>query len=235
MSILKKIKLFLGLEKPPAPPHVLTLLEELQAQLKALTPEQRTGVLTSKLTEAGQAVDAVLASRGPVEPGGDPTAWQHFEVLVFVYQQLHPQMAGVVDPAYEQLLGKLVSLFQLNAKPAPEVLSALETYVQRFEEQLLLREASGTYSFAISENRKVIRFPFMQPKAVKAARLTEATTTLGQVFTESRELGLLELDTHAPWVLISFLEIVELAREEKIACVKLAGTSQYYGFFKLDA
>lgn len=230
MSIVKKIKLFLGLEKPPAPPHVPTLLEELRTQLKVLPPEQRTGVLTSKFAEAEQAVASVLATPGSVESSGDPIVWQHFEVSAFAYQQLHPPTAGVVDPAYEQLLGKLVSLFQLNARPAPEVLATLESYVQRFEEPLLLHEASGTYSFAISENRKVVRFPFMRPKAVKAAHLSEATAALTQVFTESRELSLLELDTHAPWVLISFLEIVELAREKKIACVKLAGANQYYGF-----
>lgn len=234
MSIVKKIKLFLGLEKPPAPPHVPTLLEGLQAQLKALPAEQAVGILTSKLAEAEQAVASVLGTQGSVELSGDPIVWQHFEVLAFAYQQLHPQTAGIVDPAYEQLLGKLVSLFQLNAKPASEVLSVLDSYVQHFEEPLLLHEASGTYSFAISENRKVVRFPFMQPKAVKAAHLSEATTALAQVFTESRELSLLELDTHAPWVLISFLEIVELAREQKIACVKLAGTSQYYGFLLRD-
>jgi hypothetical protein len=152
--------------------------------------------------------------------------------MVFVYQQLHPATAGMVDEVYEQLLGKLVSIFQVSAQPAAATLSALESYVQRFEEHLLLQEASGIYSFAVSENKKVIRFPFMQPTSVRAVHKQEAEQVLARLFTESRELALLELDTRAPWIPISFLEITDLARGGTLACVKLAGKPEYYGFLK---
>lgn len=230
MKLLTKIKLLLGLEKPPAPPHIPTLLEQLQAQLQPLENAQKQELLKSKQTEIEQQLQSFISARGSVEPGPDPVIWQQFEVAAFIYKQLRPVAPDEVDPAYEHLLGTLVSIFQLNAKPASEVFSVLDSYVQQFEEPLLFHEAGGVYSFGVSENKKVIRFPFMQPKAVKTARMEEATKVLGQVFVESRELALLELDTHAPWVPISFLEITELARTGSIACVQLPGAHQYYGF-----
>lgn len=230
MNIIHKIKLLLGLEKPPVPVHVATLLEQLQGQLQGATSEQKAALLQAAQTTAEKQVDEFLQTRGPVEQGSDPLVWQSFEVLAFIHQQLHPVTPGVVDESYEHLLEKLVALFQVSAKPAAGVLSALEGYTQRFEEALLLHEASGTYSFAISENKKVIRFPFMRPKAVKTAYKQEAEQTLSQLFIESRELALLELDTHAPWVPISFLEIVDLARTGSLTCVKQAGVQEYYGF-----
>ncbi len=230
MGIIHKIKLLLGLEKPPAPVHVATLLEQLQGQLQSVTPEQKAAMLQTAQSAAEKQVGEFLQTHGPVEQVNDPVVWQSFEVLAFVHQQLHPVTQGVVDESYEHLLEKLVALFQVSAKPAASVLSALEAYTQRFEEALLLHEASGTYSFAIAENKKVIRFPFMRPKAVKTAHKQEAEQMLSQLFTESRELALLELDTHAPWVPISFLEITDLARTGSLVCVKRAGTQEYYGF-----
>lgn len=232
MNILHKIKLLLGLEKPPAPVHVPTLWEQLQAQLQPLTPDQKAVLLNTKQVEATQAVDAFVQAGIPSEQVADPTIWQQCEVLVHVYEQQHPQTPGVVDSDYEALLGKLVLVLLVSAQPAAEVLSRIESYVQRFEEPLLLHEASGMYKFTVSENKKVIRFPFMEPKAVKAARKEEAEKELSQLFTESRELQLLELDTHTPWIPISFLEITDLARGGAIACVKVAGKSEYYGFLK---
>lgn len=230
MGIIHKIKLLLGLEKLPAPVHVATLLEQLQGQLQSVAPDQKAALLQTAQSAAEKQVGEFLQARGPVEHIPDPVAWQQFEVMVFVYQQLHPVTPGVADESYEHLLEKLVALFQVLAKPAAGTLSALEGYTQRFEEALLLHEASGTYSFAISENKKVIRFPFMRPKAVKAAYKEQAEQMLSQLFTESRELALLELDTHAPWVPISFLEITDLARTGSIACIKQAGAQEYYGF-----
>lgn len=232
MNLVHKIKLLLGLEKPPAPVHIPTVLERLQAQLQTASADQKTELLQTAQRAAEKQVSDFLQARGPVEQAPDPVVWQQFEVMVFVYQQLHPAPAGVVDGAYEQLLGTLVNIFQVSAQPAAGALSALESYVQRFEEHLLLQEASGIYSFSVAENKKVIRFPFMQPTSVRAAHRQEAEQTLARLFTESRELALLELDTHTPWVPISFLEIMDLARGGTIACVKLAGKPEYYGFMK---
>lgn len=232
MNILHKIKLLLGLEKPPAPVHIPTLWEQVQAQLQPLSPDEQNALLKTKLAEAEQAISAFVQADTPPEEAPDPVIWQQFEVLVRIYEQLHPQTPGTVDANYEELLGKLVRILLVSAKPAAEVLSQVEGYVQKFEESLLLREASGIYKFAVSENKKVIRFPFMEPKAVKAARTEEAEKELAHLFTESRELQLLELDTHTPWVPISFLEIMDLARAGSIVCVKSAGKPEYYGFLK---
>lgn len=233
MSILAKIKAFFGFRKKVEVPKPLTLIEQFESKYKALpeidkqkflesawlaSEQESLKFLSQNLGHALDALEYFLA------------ATEHFELEVGIYKLKTRSLPGVVDKEYEKVLGRLPVLAECFAKPSSEVLNVLDNYIQKFEEHLLLAEADGTYHIRTSENGKWILFPFLDEKVFRTIRKSDALKTLNSLFVNTSALGLLELDTHVPWIPISFVEVLEKSKNGRMSLLSNPVNAKYYGY-----
>ena len=233
MSILAKIKAFFGFGKKLEAPKIPTLLEQFESQYKTLPETKQLEFLDSTIAQLEVESEGYLAQNlGHVVDADDyfAKAVEHFELEVALYKLKHKMLPGVVDKDFEKLLGRLPKIAECFAKPGSEVLKNVDEYIQKFEKQLLLAEANGVYNVKISENGRWTCFPFLDAKLIKHLRVSEARKMLDGMFANVAVLRLLELDTHVPWLPISFIEVQEKCKLGRVSLLHDSSTGKYYGY-----
>jgi hypothetical protein len=232
MSFLDSLKKFFGFgphdKVAPAPTSVdqfktryaATPVAEKQAYLEKTKAEVETEsarLLTQVMGQTGNANAFFVSAR------------ECFALSCYLYQQTHPASSGV-DKDYEALLGRLVRFAEVYAKPTPELLESIDSYIQTYEEVLYLAEASGNYRLSVSEYGVWLRFPFLIEKDLKPGRKSGAEQELKKLFVPCPELSLLEMETRVPWLPISFVEIVARNSQSRMTLLSDPNKQLYYGY-----
>ncbi len=233
MSIIAKIKAFFGFGKKLEVSKVPTLLEQFESKYKALPESQKQEFLSTAIVTSEQEAQTYLTQNlGHVTDANEyfKKATEHFELELGLYKLKHKDALQLVDKEYEQLLGRLLKFAECFAKPGNEVFENVESYIQKFEEHILLSEADGEYPIKISENGKWVRFPFLDTKLTKHIRTTEAIKILDELFVKTTSLNLLELDTHVPWIPISTVEVLAKCKDGRMSLLSNPTNAKYYGY-----
>lgn len=221
MEFWPKIKQFFGLSRHVVPPPPPRPAEEVQQALARMQPAQVEAYIRTRLAEAETAWAGLAASDPRVRD-------EQLELLFFLYTQLHPEIHSQLVPEYETLLGRVAPVYQAYARDGETVLRLLDQYIQRYEEDIYLTEATGEYMVRQSEHARFIRFPFMSGKVTKSAQRQAAQKVLDELFVSVRSLPYLALTETVPWTPISFIDFMALARQKQISLLR-DGTG-YYGY-----
>jgi hypothetical protein len=233
MSLLASIKKFFGFGKQQIAAHNATLVEKFQAKLASLPESERPSFLASEKEQSeAKGIEYVQAARGQ---SGRAAAFfneaaEHFALEVFLYQQTHRPTGQAVDPGYEKILGRLVGIAEVFAKPAAELLDQLDSYIQQNEEAIYLSEVKGEYQLAVSENGKWFRFPFLKQKTIRPGHSQDAEHKLQELFATCPQLSIFEMNTRVPWQPISFVECTEKSKEARMSLMYDPSTQYYFAY-----
>jgi hypothetical protein len=218
MLLLNKILIFFGLKKAPVAPQIVSPLDTLKSNLQKSPKQNQVAILEAAKTTSVQVLDSLDSFIA--EPPADSKEYlskltDNFDILVYIYQHQQTENGNFAwkkdfDQSYEELLEllpkKLVPLGAVKEK----ILADIDAYIQKYEEDIYLKEAQADYEIQISENRKWIKWPFLVGKVLKSGRRIAAKKVCADMFFDCPSLETLEFQARVPWNSVSFLEIRDL-------------------------
>lgn len=214
MSIFTRILEFLGLKKrniDQVPVAVKRLMKDLQKSNEL----ERVKLMEQAQVVAKANLDALNSFKA--NQPADPKKFlselcENFDVLTFIFQHRETEAGNVawrdgIDPVYEQLLELLPDKISALGRPVEQLWQDFEDYLERFEDQLLLSDARADFLIRITENKKWIIWPFVEPKLLRASRQKNALQRCRELFLDLPSLRTLDFENRVPSNPVSFLEV----------------------------